>query len=152
MDRYKAVLVSILVIGAANAGSTAEWGVPNSDFQQGEEAPEGWRLSGTGRWVDREVLEVSGSGQDSSYWWTEDVPMLPGQRYHFQFRGRRAGGSGSAITGPAFANRDQAGLTNQWQWLGHVFRVPDAGMPAAMARCESVSGTPPERFNSTACG
>jgi hypothetical protein len=77
--------------------------------------------------VDREVLEVTGNGDDSSYWWTSDVGMAPGQRYHFEFRGRRVGGGGSAITGPAFANRDQAGLTDAWQWLGHVFRVPDSG-------------------------
>jgi hypothetical protein len=127
MNASKAAVVSVWVLVAAQAGSATETRIPNAEFQQGENAPEGWRLNGTGRWVDREVLEVSGSGQDSSHWWTTDVQMLPGQRYHFQFRGRRAGGSGSAITGPAFANRDQAGLTSQWQWLGHVFRVPDSG-------------------------
>ena len=127
MNASKAAVVSVWVLMAAQAGSATETRIPNAEFQQGENAPEGWRLNGTGRWVDREVLEVSGSGQDSSHWWTTDVQMLPGQRYHFQFRGRRAGGSGSAITGPAFANRDQAGLTSQWQWLGHVFRVPDSG-------------------------
>lgn len=101
--------------------------VPNAEFQLGEDSPQGWRLSGPGRWVDRQMLEVSGSGSDSSFWWTPEVTMSPGHRYHFEFRARRVGGSGSAITGPAFANRDQVGLTDQWRWLGHVFRVPDDG-------------------------
>ena len=113
-------------------GSTAtSWAglpqVPNADFTRGDQKPEAWELQGTGDWVDRQVLAVHGEGQDSSAWWTRNVPMEPGQRYHFQVRARRASGSGMAITGPAFANRDHVALTDPWNWLGHVFRVPDAG-------------------------
>jgi len=101
--------------------------VPNAEFRQGDASPDGWRLTGQGSWIDRHVLQVTGNGNDSSYWSTGEVTMQPGRLYHFQFRGRRAAGSGTAITGPAFANRDQRGLTDEWQWIGHVFRVPDSG-------------------------
>ncbi len=99
--------------------------VPNSQFDQGDETPDAWTLVNTGRWVDHEILQVTGSGDDSSYWRCEDVAFEPGRLYRFQTRARRVGGSGSAITGPTFANRDQAKLTNDWEWIGHVFRVPD---------------------------
>ena len=85
----------------------------------------GWLvLEGPGRWVDRQVLEVTGSGEDSSFWHCGSYRFQPGHTYRFQTRVRRGSGSGTAITGPNFANRDQAGLTSQWQWVGHVFRVP----------------------------
>lgn len=127
MIRRTVMLVWGLALAAALPIQADGLRIPNAEFRQGDDSPQGWRLSGSGRWVDRRMLQVSGSGGDSSYWWTPEVTMLPGQRYHFQFRGRRVGGSGSAITGPAFANRDQVGLTDQWRWLGHVFRVPDDG-------------------------
>ena len=114
----------VLCTATASAGLPQ---VPNADFSRGDQSPEGWELHGSGQWVDRQVLAVHGDGQDSSAWWTRGVDMEPGQRYHFQVRTRRVGGSGMAITGPGFANRDQLGVTDQWNWLGHVFRVPDAG-------------------------
>jgi hypothetical protein len=128
MSKWMTIVVWGLTFVVTQGVQAESSGVPNADFrlEEGENAPHAWQLNGTGRWVDREVLEVTGSGDDSSYWWTSEVEMTPGHRYHFEFRGRRVGG-GSAITGPVFANRDQAGLTDAWQWLGHVFRVPDSG-------------------------
>ncbi len=99
--------------------------VPNAGFEQGEEAPDHWQLVGNGRWVDRGVLEVTGSGDDSTYWRCDGFAFQPGRLYRFQTRARRTSGSGTAITGPTFANRDQAKLTPSWQWIGHVFRTPD---------------------------
>ncbi len=127
MNKRTIMLVWGIALAAALPSQADRPHVPNADFRLGEDSPQDWRLTGSGRWVDRKILEVSGSGSDSSSWWTPEVTMLPGQRYHFEFRGRRVDGSGSAITGPAFANRDQVGLTDQWRWLGHVFRVPDHG-------------------------
>ena len=99
--------------------------VPNADFTRGEDQPDGWTLHGAGRWVDRRILEVTGSGRDSSHWRCDGYPFAPGRTYRFRTRVRRASGSGTAITGPSFANRDQAGLSSSWQWVGHVFRAPD---------------------------
>lgn len=107
-----------------SAGDTA---VPNADFTAGDQTPAGWTLEGRGRWVDRQFLEVTGSGEDSSHWRCEAFRFQPAGTYRFRTRVRRIGGSGMAITGPSFANRDQTSMSSQWQWVGHVFRVPDAG-------------------------
>jgi len=71
------------------------------------------------------LLEVTGNGNDSSYWRCDGLEFQPRQLYQFRTRARRTSGSGTAITGPTFANRDQQGLTGNWQWIGHVFRAPD---------------------------
>ncbi|MCH5374863.1 MAG: hypothetical protein JJ992_12885, partial [Planctomycetes bacterium] len=115
--------VAVLTVKTTFAAETPA--VPNSRFDQGGETPEAWTLVNTGRWIDHEILQVTGSGDDSSYWRCDDVVFEPGRLYRFQTRARRVGGSGSAVTGPTFANRDQAKLTNHWEWIGHVFRVPD---------------------------
>lgn len=99
--------------------------VPNAEFDRGTESPAHWSLVGAGRWVDRQMVEVSGTGDDSSAWQCGDVRFAPRQLYRFDVRLRRPSGAGTAITGPAFANRDQAQLTPDWRWYGHVFRVPD---------------------------
>jgi len=99
--------------------------VPNSGFEQGDQSPEHWRLEGNGRWVERSWLEVTGSGSDSSFWRSDDLSFRPRRLYQFRTLARRTSGSGTAITGPAFANRDQSKLTRNWQWIGHVFRTPD---------------------------
>jgi hypothetical protein len=101
--------------------------VPNADFAAGDRQPAGWTLEGAGRWVDRQLLEVTGGGEDSSHWRCDAYRFEPARTYRFQTRVRRVSGSGTAITGPSFANRDQAGLSSAWQWVGHVFRVPDDG-------------------------
>ncbi|MEE8451782.1 MAG: glycoside hydrolase domain-containing protein [Thermoguttaceae bacterium] len=95
--------------------------LPNPDF---DDAPAAWKLSGgQGRWADRGMLEVDGSGDDSNYWRC-DYRFTPGRLYHFRMRARHVGGSGSSIAGPAFANRDSQ-LTSDWQWVDHVFHVPE---------------------------
>jgi|GEM_PF-232423 len=95
--------------------------VPNADFTQGGDSPEGWTLSGgKGRWVDRNILEVTGTGDDSNQWHCK-CRFEPGRLYRFEMRAR--GGSG-AIAGPPFANRDYQ-LSDSWNWHGHVFRAPD---------------------------
>ena len=101
--------------------------VPNAAFDQGDAAPQGWQLVGTGRWVDRQAVEVTGDGQDSSYWRCGDLDFEPGRLYRFEVRARqvRGDGSGCAITGPSFANRDYGRLSEQWTRIGHVFRAPD---------------------------
>ncbi len=101
----------------------------DTGFEAGDQQPAGWTLEGAGRWVDRRLLEVTGNGRDSSLWRSGAYRFEPGRTYRFQTRLRRGDGTGTAITGPGFANRDHASLNSLWQWVGHVFRVPDG--PAA---------------------
>jgi len=118
------ILGSLAAIGGGiDAAELAA--VPNAEFDQGEAAPANWRLDGAGRWVDRQWLEVTGNGDDSSYWRCDGYAFQPGRTYRFETRLRRVSGSGMAITGPNFANRDHTGLSSDWQWVGHAFRVPD---------------------------
>jgi len=98
--------------------------LPNPEFRLGTDTPTGWSLVGQGRWVDRDKLEVTGNGNDSSYWKC-DAEFEPGRLYAFRVRARRLHGSGLAITGPTFANHDYRSVKSEWQWLEHVFRVPD---------------------------
>ncbi|MHC4398758.1 MAG: DUF4091 domain-containing protein [Planctomycetota bacterium] len=100
--------------------------VANAELDQGDDAPAGWTLSGgEGRWVDRQVLEVTGTGSDSNYWRSGNVEFEPGKLYRFQMRARRKSGSGCTISGPDFANHDYYGMSSDWKWHGHVFRAPE---------------------------
>ncbi|MFH1922383.1 MAG: glycoside hydrolase domain-containing protein [Planctomycetota bacterium] len=100
--------------------------VPNAEFDAGDDAPAGWTLSGGGgRWVDRQLLEVTGTGSDSNYWRSGGFEFTPGKLYHFEMRARRTSGSGCTVAGPSFANHDYSGLSNEWTWYGHVFRAPE---------------------------
>jgi hypothetical protein len=125
LGKTAAVFVLVSTVAAAEMPATDATLVPNAGFEQGDQSPDHWQLNGTGRWVDQKWLEVTGNGEDSSYWRCDDFTFQPGRLYLFQTRARRAGGSGTAITGPTFANRDQARLTSNWQWIGHVLRAPD---------------------------
>ena len=54
------------------------------------------------------------------------LDFTPGALYRFRMLTRRIDGSGGAISGPSFANRDQSALDSQWRPLSHVFRATDA--------------------------
>jgi hypothetical protein len=98
--------------------------IPNGEFQLGEDVPKLWVLSsGKGQWKDREILTVTGKGDDSNYWRC-DIPVRPDALYRFRMRARKQSTGGSAIAGPVFANRDYAGLTSEWGSYSHIFRVP----------------------------
>lgn len=103
--------------------------VPNPDFTAGTDRPEGWTLPrGQGRWADRSVLEVTGSGrEESAAWESAPVALEPGQLYHFTARVRCLEGSAGVISGPSCANRDHRITAGDWQEIGHVFRAPEEG-------------------------
>jgi len=120
-----AFLVSLILLAAVPVALAVA--PPNADFTAGNaQGPEGWTLQGSGgRWVERQILEVRGNGKDSSYWRSPPCDFPPGALYHFEMRARRTAGTGSAIAGPSFANRDYFEVPGDWKWLGHVFRTPD---------------------------
>ncbi len=104
----------------------AEQLIPNPDFTEGNGGPAGWKLTGgQGRWVDRQWVEVTGRGEDSNDWRC-DVAFQPGQLYHFRMRARRPSGSGLAVSGPSFANRDFSSIPGDWRWFDFVCRAPDS--------------------------
>ena len=97
----------------------------NADFTEGQQDPAAWQLAtGRGKWVERQILEVTGDGTDTAFW-RSDYRFVPSALYRFEARGRGTPTSGSAILGPVFANRDYQTPSADWLWVGHVFRVPD---------------------------
>jgi len=98
--------------------------IANPDFTQGDDAPAAWQLSGgQGRWVDRAILEVTGSGDDANFW-RGDFRFEPGRLYECSALARHLDGSGCVTIGPPFANRDFR-LSREWHNHGFAFRVPD---------------------------
>ncbi len=99
---------------------------PNGDFRAGEAEPVGWRLSGgSGRWVEKDILEVTGDGRGSNAWMAQ-VVLQPGARYVMTVKGRRLGASGGcAIIGPAEVNHDWTFPDTEWGEFQAAFRVPD---------------------------
>ncbi len=120
------VFVLVLTVSTAELHAADVTPVPNGRFEQGDQVPTHWQLTGNGQWVDRNLLEVTGNGNDSSYWRCDEFSFQPRRLYQFRTFARRTSGSGTAITGPTFANRDQSKLTRDWQRIGHVFRTPES--------------------------
>ena len=114
---------------AANLSASNRSLLPNGEFDQGDQNPTGWRLSGgEGRWVDRNVLEISGSGKGSAQW-SARCRFEPGGFYRFRMTARAIRGDGCVTSGPSFANHDWR-LTPQWREYSFVFRAPDDGREA----------------------
>ncbi len=100
---------------------------PNPDFTIGGNVPSAWKVaSGRGRWADRTILQIEGTGHESEFWQSVPLRFEPGRVYRFEARARRLGGTGSIIAGPEFVNRDYSIQSGDWQRIGHVFRVPDS--------------------------
>jgi hypothetical protein len=121
------IAIGIALLAGPAVSAAAENLAPNPDFREGSDKPAGWKLSGgQGRWIDRQILEITGTGSGSNQWQSEPVQFKPGGLYRFQMRARQTAGSGGCIiSGPSFANRDYPGLASEWKDYGHVFRVPD---------------------------
>ena len=124
-DFQGVLLIAALICCCGASERNENAGLPNPDFTQGTDTPTAWRLAeGQGRWINHEILEVTGDGTDSGFWRCE-TEFSPGALYRFQARGRGTPTGGSAIVGPVFANRDYRTPSTDWTWVGHVFRVPD---------------------------
>jgi hypothetical protein len=126
MRAFSAIRHTVLLVASLGAvAPAAETNLlPNPDFTEGTDAPAGWTLSGgEGRWVERNVLAVTGTGSGSNHWRC-DARFEPAGLYRFEMRARGTTGSGCVISGPTFANCDHR-VSGEWKDYGHVFRVPD---------------------------
>ena len=124
--------------GIASAQTLA---VPNPSFEQGQDAPLGWTLSGgEGAWIDdaadgNRAVAVTGNGTsgDNNYWRSENLPLEPSTLYRLQFRARRIQGTGGCPTsGPVFCNRDLSGLGDGWTRFTSMFVTPKDANPNEM--------------------
>ena len=109
--------------------------VPNPSFEDGARgAPDAWTLSGgNGSWISGDAasgtrfIAVCGSGEDSNYWRGVAAGLQPGKTYLLTFRARGQGLSGgTAVTGPAFCNRDIGHPPAGWRTYTSVFMTPTA--------------------------
>ncbi len=125
--RHRTAIVAMGTALLSAVTFAAENLIPNPEFREGVRRPLGWHLSGgEGRWIDGQVLEVTGTGKGSNQWQSDPVSLEPGGLYRFEMRARQTKGSGGCIiSGPASVNRDYGGLPGDWTVCGHVFRVPD---------------------------
>jgi len=106
--------------------------VPNPSFEEGDDAPVGWTLSGgKGRWLAEgapdgsRAVAVTGTGTDSNFWRSAALPLKPGTVYLLRFKARRDGvGGGTPITGPSFCNRDLGKVPAEWTDYQSVFVTP----------------------------
>ncbi|MHC4251405.1 MAG: hypothetical protein ACYS9X_19985, partial [Planctomycetota bacterium] len=129
-------LAAVLAASSACPARTAEVSVPNGSFEEGDQAPTGWTLSGgRGKWVLAGAAEgarsiaVQGSGADSNFWRSGAVAFEPSGLYRITFRARRMGSSGGTpVTGPSFCNRDLGNIPVTWRRYSSIFVAPaDAG-------------------------
>ncbi|MFO7774247.1 MAG: DUF6067 family protein, partial [Candidatus Hydrogenedentota bacterium] len=118
-------LGALVLVG--EAASAQEIALPPLDEVNMEE---GWRLSegeGEAFVEDGEpILSVTGEGDNFNFWRTPDLDLEPGALYQVRFsvRGENVT-SGSAVTGPAFSNRDIATPGEEWRQVTSYFMAPD---------------------------
>ena len=105
--------------------------VPNASFEDGQDAPAGWKLAGAGRWLEKgaaaggRAVAVAGTGTDSSTWQSAPLKLEPFAVYALRFKARSLGSSGgTAVTGPGFCNRDLGKLPAAWTDYQSYFVTP----------------------------
>ena len=127
--------VALLCAGALRPAAAQNL-LPNPGFEDGTNAPAGWRLSDAklGAWSPsahqgRHALAVSGAGKESSSWRVERVPLTPGGVYRLRFWGRHDANTsgGCAVTGTGRVNRDFR-FSEQWQPYSYIFSAPSEGI------------------------
>jgi hypothetical protein len=106
--------------------------VPNASFESGTGQPAAWTLSGgEGQWIQGgqdgpRAVTVTGTGEDSNYWYSGPLKLEPSSVYLLRFAARAwdTAGGGTPITGLVFCNRDLGAVPNQWTSYTSVFVTP----------------------------
>lgn len=122
----------------AGDGAAQALTVANPSFEDGAATPSGWALSGgEGAWRDtdgaagKKAIVVTGNGEDTNFWRSEELGFEPSAVYRLRFRARRLGGSGgTAVGGPVFSNRDLGVVSNRWTGYSSIFMTPKTIVPA----------------------
>jgi hypothetical protein len=123
-----------------DGGAGAGLPVPNPAFEEGEEGPEGWTLSGgAGAWLDEGAsgarsVAVTGTGKtgDTNYWRSKTLPLEAFSLYELRFQARRLDGAGgNPISGPVFCNRDLNELSEEWRGYRSIFITPSDLSPGS---------------------
>ncbi len=130
MRTVRAATATLAMALALRAGPVP---VPNPSFEEGDGAPAGWSPSGPGvRWGTgpaadgQRCLEAAGTGNDTTYWRSAALPLVPGALYRISFLARSiAASGGTAVTGPVFCNRDIGCPPTDWTRYTAVFVCPD---------------------------
>jgi len=108
--------------------------VPNGSFEEGENAPKGWTLSGgAGFWTDsaadgKRAISVTGNGEsgNTNSWSCAEIPFEPFTVYQLAFQAKRVEGKGGCpISGPVFCNRDLFELGTDWRGCVSYFVTPN---------------------------
>lgn len=107
--------------------------VENASFELGAEKPEAWHLSGG----EGGFLEEGSEGGRSIYvksipdsspgtaWYSKALALENDSIYQLSFDIKRAeGGSGSAVSGPTFCNRDLNAMGTEWKEERSYFMTP----------------------------
>ncbi|MBI5386851.1 MAG: DUF4091 domain-containing protein [Verrucomicrobia bacterium] len=129
----------LLACGLLGAGlavtACAQNLLPNSGFEAGTDSPSGWRLSDSqrGQWSatahqGQRAVMVEGTGQESSSWRTERLPLKPGGLYRLSFVARNEAGTsgGCGVSGLSRVNHDFR-ASDSWQRQSFILSVPDDG-------------------------
>ncbi|MGA2497089.1 MAG: glycoside hydrolase domain-containing protein [Tepidisphaeraceae bacterium] len=110
--------------------------VPNPSFEEGTDRPAGWKCEGTGQWLDsgaatgKHAIAATGNGKGSSVWVSDKIAFEPSSLYLLRFKARSIDAtSGTAISGPPFANRDLGHLDKEWKSFETPFFTPDQIQP-----------------------
>ncbi|HEX2972413.1 MAG TPA: glycoside hydrolase domain-containing protein, partial [Tepidisphaeraceae bacterium] len=127
--------LATMILGSMAMAQTVP--VDNASFEEGKDGPAGWKMvGGKGEWLSEGAAEgkravaVVGGGEDHSYWQTGPMKLETSAVYRLTFRARSLGmAGGTAISGPAFCNRDLGSISEQWQTYESIFVTPEKLRP-----------------------
>ena len=129
---FAAMVVFVAMSGVACLSYGQPEMLRNGGFEEGSKAPEGWSLSqGGGTWVKADgvgksaCVNVEGDGTSANGWLSEAITFLPNHVYRLSFHARgEEAGSGTVVSGPAFANVDVGVPGKTWTRYESVFATP----------------------------
>jgi hypothetical protein len=129
VNEYAAFLI---VLGLASVCLAQPPIPPNGSFEEGDESPTGWSLSGgSGRWEQEgysgnRSVSVTGTGEDSNYWLCDSYKLGPRRTYRVAFVSKVSPDAtgGNVITGLNVINRDYS-IGTDWEEHSFVFTTPD---------------------------
>jgi hypothetical protein len=121
-------LIAVVFSGAIYATETI---VPDLD---------GWTVSGNGKQVDSNILEITGTGKGSGEWRSQPIKLQPGGFYRYAVSFQSTDTSGGCLPcGLSGFHRDYSAQKNQWIDQTFGFRLQDnvSELPFRVGQWES---------------